>query len=64
MFASTLAGTPATTQLSGISLVTMEPAPIIQLFPIETPDNIIHLIHRWPIKVSSPILTPLQYLFS
>lgn len=37
------AGFPAQTTLSGMSLVTTEPAPIITLFPIRTFGNIVEL---------------------
>jgi len=36
-------GTPTTTELCGISLVTTEPASIITLLPIVTPGNIMLL---------------------
>lgn len=48
----TLHGFPAATQLSGMSFVTIEPAPIMQFFPIITGFVIIVFI---PIKEFSPI---------
>ena len=38
-----LAGLPYTTTLSGTFLVTMDPAPIIELFPILIPSKIIYI---------------------
>ena len=53
-----LAGTPATTQLSGTSFVTTAPAAITELFPTVTPDNI------WtppPIQTLLPIIIGFAY---
>lgn len=49
-----LAGTPAMTQLSGISLVTTAPAATTTLLPIVTPGRIVTLP---PIQTSLPIVT-------
>ena len=49
-----LQGLPAATTLSGIHLVTTEPAPIVTLLPIVTPGRIVTLP---PIHTLSPILT-------
>ena len=48
-------GTPITFELSGISLVITDPAPITHHFPIETPGR---TTAPAPIKVPSPKLTP------
>lgn len=50
----TLHGIPAATELSGISFVTTEFAPITQCFPIETLPTITALV---PIHEPSPITT-------
>jgi hypothetical protein len=52
-FLITLAGFPTASELSGMSLVTTEPAPIVQPFPIFTPGQIIALP---PIQQSFPIV--------
>ena len=52
------AGLPAATVLSGMSRVTMDPEPMMQLFPMLTPGSTITLLPRkqlWPIEIR-PIL--------
>lgn len=49
----TLAGLPTTTELSGISFTTTEPAPIVTLLPIFTPPIITTLA---PSETLSPIV--------
>ena len=46
------AGTPATTQLSGIERLTTLPAPTITRFPIFTPGKMMEFV---PMKTSLPI---------
>lgn len=57
-FFTTLAGDPMATEKSGIDLVTILPAPIVQPLPIVTPGMMVVLP---PIQQSSPIVTPLAY---
>ena len=52
-FLITFAGFPTANELSGISFVTTEPAPITQPFPIETPGQITEFP---PIQQLSPIV--------
>ena len=60
MYFITLQGFPAATTLSGISLVTTEPAPIVTLLPIVTPGSIVTLP---PIHTLSPTLTGFAHSF-
>lgn len=60
-FLTTLAGDPMATENSGISLVTMLPAPIVHPFPIVTPAMMVTVP---PIQQSSPIVTDLAYSMS
>lgn len=53
------AGFPATTQFSGTSFVTTEPAPITASFPIVTPDKIVEFE---PIHTFLPILIGAGYI--
>ena len=54
LYLITLHGEPYATTLSGISLVTTEPAPMVQFFPIFTVFNMFVPI---PIVVPSPMVT-------
>ena len=58
-FLITFAGFPTANELSGMSFVTTDPAPITQPFPIVTPGQITEFP---PIQQSSPIVT--GYAFS
>lgn len=53
-FSTTRAGTPYATENSGMSLVTSDPAPIVQPFPIVTPGR---TVVPAPSQQSSPIVT-------
>ena len=50
----TLQGFPTATTLSGISLVTTEPAPMVTLLPMVTPGSMVTLP---PIHTLSPMVT-------
>ena len=59
-FLITFAGFPAAIEWSGISLVTTEPAPMTQPFPMVTPGQMIAFP---PIQQSSPIVMGFEILW-